>query len=148
MNRIVSLLLIPFFVLGQALPHSHAGSGITEPDGHAERPHVHVSKHDHDHGNGNGAHSHSEHQSEEGNAIDSDVVTSANEHDSDAVYLIASSDLMTLPTHSTAVDGLVANWQVAAIPLAAKSECQFHSGAPPNRYATLPIFLLTASLRL
>jgi hypothetical protein len=146
MNRIVSLLLIPFFVLGQALPHSHAGSGIAEPGGHTERPHVHVSTHHHDHGNA--AHSHSDHQSEGGNPVNSDGVTSANEHDSDAVYLVASPDLMTLPTQSTAVRGVVANWQVAVLPLAAKSECQFRSGAPPNRYAALPIFLLTASLRL
>lgn len=148
MNRLVSLLLIPFFVLGQTLPHSHAGSRIVEPDGHAERPHVHFSTHDHNHSHARGAHSHSDRPSDGDTDVDGDGLSSADGHDSDAVYLNVSPHLMTLTAQATASQGQVANWQVAVIPLAAKSECRFRSGDPPDRYAVLPIFLLTASLRL
>ena len=79
MNRTVSSILILMLLVSQSLfsvPHSHAGSSIVEPDGHAVRPHFHLHGHSHrDHHHG---HDEDERQSDE---IPLD-------HDEDAVYSV------------------------------------------------------------
>lgn len=139
MNRIVSLLLIPFFVLGQALPHSHAGSGVAEPAGHALRPHVHLHSHDY------GDHHHP--SSERNKTPLGDEVSPAADHDSDAVYLAASMQwARTYP--SIAIDVLVKEWVGYPIYVVVEKQCICRNGDPPDQYARLPIYLLKASLLL
>lgn len=78
MNRAVSSILIPLLLVSQSLfsaPHSHAGSSIAEPDGHAARPHVHS----------HGAHHHHGHH-EHGDDTPPSTGEQVPEHDSDAFY--------------------------------------------------------------
>lgn len=53
-----------------SVPHSHAGSSIVEPDGHAARPHVHFHNALHD----------------DGHDTPSSTGEQVPDHDSDAVY--------------------------------------------------------------
>lgn len=78
MNRAVSSILIPLLLVSQSLfsvPHSHAGSSIAEPDGHAARPHVHLHDAHHDHGH-----------HEDGDDTPSSTGEQVPDHDSDAFY--------------------------------------------------------------
>jgi len=57
------------------LPHSHAGSSIAEPHGHAARPHVHL----------HNAHRHDGHHHNHDKSLSS-TDEQVPDHDSDAVY--------------------------------------------------------------
>lgn len=142
MGRLLSLLLIPFFVLGQCVPHSHAGSGLAEPDGHAIRPHVHL--HGHDHG-----HDHAHEHADEGESTSAnDSLSPAAEHDSDAVYLDVSGQSLTRTSVAIGIEVHSADWVAFSVPLTFDVRSRRRTGDPPDRYRTLPIYLLTASLRL
>ncbi|QDS99260.1 hypothetical protein HG15A2_25820 [Adhaeretor mobilis] len=72
MNQTVSTILIPFLLVSQSLfsvPHSHAGTSVNEPDGHAAKAHVHWSWGNHD-----------------ADGESSPASDDEHEHDSDAVY--------------------------------------------------------------
>ncbi|PAY16878.1 hypothetical protein CKO51_24380 [Rhodopirellula sp. SM50] len=142
MTRFLSLLLIPFFVLGQCLPHSHAGSGVAEPDGHGLRPHVHLHGYDHAHDD------HHEHVDEGDSVSPNDSLSPAAEHDSDAVYLAASGQSLARTSGSIGLEVHSAEWGVCSVPLTVDIRARCRTGDPPDRYRTLPIYLLTASLRL
>jgi len=74
MNRAVSAILIPLLLVSQGIfsvPHSHAGTSVVEPEGHAARPHVHLHGADH------------HHESDESPLAPTEQVP---DHDSDAVY--------------------------------------------------------------
>jgi hypothetical protein len=146
MNRVLSLLLIPLFVLGQCLPHSHAGSGVAEPDDHALRPHLHLHGHAHD-----GVHAHDDHHqhaSEDDSASQDALLSPAAEHDSDAVYLAASSHSLTRASGTIGLEFHSADWVAFSDPLPVNLRPGWRTSDPPDRYRTLPIYLLTASLRL
>ncbi|MCM2372270.1 hypothetical protein [Aporhodopirellula aestuarii] len=159
MRRLVTLLLIPMFMLGHALSHSHAGTGVDSPRDHAVRPHLHLSSSDHAHEHGHdhhddAEHAHSHHVQHETSAEDGSLATSEDavisgvqDHDSDAIYFANSP---ATPGRSvcdvqniTAQDYLIGEEFIAD--LNASHPPLRH---PPQRYTTLPIFLLTASLRL
>ncbi len=142
MNRFLSLLLIPFFVLGQCLPHSHAGSGVAEPDGHALRPHVHLHGHDHAHDSDH------EYLDESESTSSSDSLSPAAEHDSDAVYLVASGQSLTRTSGAIGIEVHSADWVAFSVPITVDVRPRWRTSDPPDRYRTLPIYLLTASLRL
>lgn len=144
MARLPSLLLIPFFVLGQTLPHSHGGTGVVEPNGHELRPHVHVYSHGH-------GHSHDQHH-EYGvarNLIALDgSIAPASDHDSNAIYLAAANPLLTRVAADFEIEAFSTDWVAAWIPIATDTWSLRRTEHPPDQYATVPIFLLTASLRL
>lgn len=142
MNRLLSLLLIPFFVLGQALPHSHAGTGVAESSDHALRPHVHLHGHEHAHDD------HHDHADSDESPSRIDLLLPADDHDSDAVYLAASAQSLTRVSGSLAVDVHLADWAAIPMPITVDTRSRYRTSDPPDRYATLPIYLLTASLRL
>ena len=152
MRLLISLMLIPFFVLGQGLPHSHAGTCMDQTSDHAERLHVHVS----------GGHSHDQDHADEGHHHDDEAggygSKSADEgfgfcglpieHDADAIYLAASTSL---------VGRVVAGDQIDVSRYAVVIDCWLESEIqpkpagriePPERYAGVPIYLLVASLRI
>ncbi|TWU46572.1 hypothetical protein [Rubripirellula reticaptiva] len=153
MNRLVSLLLIPMFMLGQPLPHSHAGACVDQADDHASRPHVHFAQHDHHHG-----HSHAERESEtDYHRDDSGVADAAddiaaifgmNGHDDDAFYLANS----TPSHHRLSIGGEQNHFAVVPFNVPEHLGCRPMSGpqilVPLQRRSSLPIYLLTASLRL
>ncbi|MFG0261361.1 MAG: hypothetical protein ACF788_03125 [Novipirellula sp. JB048] len=152
MVRFVSLLLIPFFVLGQALPHSHAGTGMVEPDGHALRPHLHLHSHDHHHHHGDEHHHHHAEVQDPGAqaAGISAGIFPVPDHDADALYLAASGPPLTPPSPSIPIEVPVAGWDALITPLATGFDAQrrYRTSDPPDPLTTLPIYLLTASLRL
>jgi len=153
MKRLVSLLLIPMFMLGQPLPHSHAGAGVDQPDDHAARPHVHLAQQDHHHG-----HSHAEPEMEADDHRDDSGVSDADEgiaaifglngHDDNAFYLAN----LTLSHHRLSFGGEQNHFAVVQYNVPEYFGCRPMSGpqflVPSQRYSSLPIYLLMASLRL
>ncbi|MDA0810104.1 MAG: hypothetical protein O2983_13660 [Planctomycetota bacterium] len=98
MNRTVSTILIVLMLVSQSLvsvPHSHAGTSIVEPDGHAARPHFHFYDAHHDH----------EHH-EDGDDTPSSTGKQVPDHDSDSFY---AGDAPLLH------DGKVANAELTAV---------------------------------
>jgi hypothetical protein len=148
MARLVSLLLVPFFVLGQALPHSHAGTGMFEPDGHSIRAHIHVAGgHHHDH-DGDEHHHVDQSDATGSRTARSTAFSAATDHDSDAFYLAETNWTASRTVATPQIDSAVLVWTsfVPSVERAAHEGSRF--GNPPDRYAGLPIYLLTASLRL
>ena len=142
MNRIVSFLLIPFFLLGQ-LPHSHAWSGVAEAKEHASRPHVHLHGHSHAHDR-----SDHDHASSEGNTKSRVVkFLSPPDHDSDAVYLGPSRQIPP-PCPSIAVDVLLGSWISFPRRVIVGEQFRYYIADPPESCARLPIYLLKSSLLL
>lgn len=155
MNRLVSPLLIFSLLLVQSLPHSHAGSGVAQPDDHGSRPHIHLSLDSHSHG-----HSHDEHQDEAHCHQDSSDHSGelaqdgasdlycVNGHDSDAVYLAGS----TLSLHRLSANGFPSHFTSLHGDLPERfcigRTSEGEAYAPPIRHRPLPIYLLVASLRL
>lgn len=98
-RRIVSLILIPFLLLTQAVTtgHSHAGN---EPAGHGSRAHIHLhspetdEQNQHRHSHGSHCHEHKNHSDSDHEKPASDQMESLFDHDSSAVYL-NSTDLST-----------------------------------------------------
>ncbi len=155
MYPVLSQMLIPLLMLGHVLPHSHVGSGTDQPDDHAASPHVHLASHDHHHG-----HSHEEAQvsgdHHHGDSIRQSTdaeqgvpgIYGLEEHDSDAIYLASSwltygrpsgidspnSELVVAVSEA----GFIVDFSIARLV----------SGRPLRRSTSLPIYLLTASLRL
>lgn len=143
MFRAIALFLIPFFVLGPALPHSHAGSGVVAPEGHDLRPHVHLPGLDH--------HSHDDghrHHADDDDQSRRDSLESSADHDSDAIYL-ASSDLsLSRSGGSQRVEQGTMQWVSAVVVYRSGIEAALRADDPPDRCRTLPIYLLTRSMRL
>ncbi|MEO8269183.1 MAG: hypothetical protein ABI557_05655 [Aureliella sp.] len=151
MNRFVSLLLIPFFVLGQALPHSHAGTSVEQTNDHASRPHVHLSSdHSHDLHHAETSHHHNGEVDyfDSANAAGTSVSSPPFSHDADAIYLAASTSLASRVVATQKIywasDEVIVDclFKLAAVPKAGGRV------APPERCASVPIYLLVSSLRI
>lgn len=74
MNQTISTILIPLLLVSQSLfsvPHSHEGTSVNEPEGHAAKAHVHWSWANHDADSESSPASDDEHE---------------HDHDSDAIY--------------------------------------------------------------
>ena len=147
MRRLISLLLIPMFVLGQALPHSHAESGIIAPDKHGERPHVHVSVHHHQHhGNEHGHHLPSP---EDESSKQESHHDSTTDHESDAVYLVDCDLAGDRSADSLDLNSLPLGWSIVDLTSDTVSGEYLEACDPPDKPpGALPVYLLTASLRL
>ncbi|WP_146531604.1 hypothetical protein [Novipirellula artificiosorum] len=145
MNRFVSFLLIPMFLLGQALPHSHAGSAVVEPDDHSLRPHFHL------------AHSHHDDALEHGHQHDAEVVSLAglgenlhsSNHDHDAIYVAASTFSTNRAVVATQSDWLtMLDLPLPFTMVVGDLRTCSRISDPPDRCSPIPIYLLVASLRL
>lgn len=146
MGRFLTLLLIPLLLLGRPVPHSHAGSGIVSPDGHDLRPHVHLHSDHHGHHHGHHSHDRSSHKTDD---KDRKVeLVPVADHDANAVYF----SLGTVPVSKQSGSSLVQTLELIAFnptpELLAEQECRYLRWHPPDFTAKLPIYLLTASLRL
>lgn len=158
MNRLIALMLIPLFVVGNSFAHSH-GSPALSSQGY-ERAHIHVgsaSHHDgshesHDHAHGHSHHDQHQHSHEEDHGCDDTKSTpagTADDHDSDAIYLV-SVDLTLNCGDRTSVEADVQAWVHSAnssfVDLPARIQHpQLDHSPPPKR---LPLYLLNAALRL
>ena len=140
-HRLLSLILIPLFVLGPALPHSHAGSE-SAPANHGLRPHVHLHGHDHHNHGDEHHHAHDDEPSE------NDSLSTSAEHDSDAVYFAVSDQF---PSRSTALERIdlgQLQWIPAELDDPTSTATAFQVVDPPDSFPTLPVYLLNRTLRL
>ena len=161
MRSFISLLLIPLVMLGQPLPHSHAGTNVVETSDHASRPHLHVAsghaphKHaDHNHTNHsqrNSSHWDGEHHHQHANSSVANTVAAlsqSTEHDADAVYGAGTSCTVKRTPIRSDLSFVVIDRELV-VPLAMNDASPYsRTSDPPDRYAKLPLFLLIASLRL
>jgi hypothetical protein len=151
MRPLISLLPIPFFVLGQSLPHSHAGTGVEHSSDHGGRPHVHFSgSHSHDNRHVEASHHHdreAEH-SESVGVAGIGVSCPPLDHDADAIYLPTSTSFASRVVVSDQIDWVSDD---ARIYCWLELEVQPKPGGritPPQRNDGIPIYLLVASLRI
>jgi len=144
MHRLLSLILIPLFVLGPALPHSHAGSETIAPDNHGSRPHVHLHGHDH-HTHGD---EHHHHHHDDDKSSESDPLSTSAEHDSDAVYFAASDQFPSRSISLQRIDLGQLQWLPAELNDQTSPATAFQVVDPPDRFPTLPVYLLNRTLRL
>ncbi|XZE22703.1 hypothetical protein SH449x_002642 [Pirellulaceae bacterium SH449] len=145
MNRFVAILLIPFFLVGHALAHSHGTAA--HPSANHGRAHIHVASAPH-----HGHHSHESDDHHQGSDHESDEQKSAPvtpvEHDSDAIYVASADDAYT-STDRVSIE-LGSSVYVDA-PL-----CILNESRPPAVHpclltastSGLPLYLLHAALRL
>lgn len=154
MKQLISLLLIPMFVLGHVMPHSHAGTGVAESNDHASRPHLHLSvapSHHHDGDHDDGA----KHEQHGDDSVDNDSDSHGNasyslprEHDDDAIYVAQDIASHARSLGPLSVDcGDCGNARDFLGDLRVSTANVLRNRAP-DRYAVLPIYLLVASLRL
>jgi hypothetical protein len=160
MRRVIALLLIPMCLIGQGMPHSHAGTGVCEPDGHAARPHVHlhcghdhqeaVEAHGHDHAD---AADHDHHQATMASErTQAPVFAPVADHDSDAFYLgnvvpsVGRKQIVNSRDEGPLFAGSTANQEYFASLVPGRGK--FSGRAPPGFATELSILLRTASLRI
>lgn len=147
MVRLLTLLLIPILLIGRPIPHSHSGSGIVEPHDHDGQTHVHL--HSVDHSTHHAVHFHGPTVLDDKPANFDDLkLWPVDEHDADAIYLPAGSSLKFSGASSPNTDiKIVASWEVV-LKSSVERECRLQRWHPPDLGSRLPIYLLTASLRL
>jgi hypothetical protein len=156
MRRVIALFLIPMCLFGQGMPHSHAGTGVCEPEGHAARPHVHFDHHDavaaHGHHHADAADRDHHHAPVTSEKSKSHAFAPVADHDADAFYFTTlNSSLARRLTannnrHSRMFEHTAAQCWGMVLTLSGRGET---SGvAPPGGVADLPILLRTASLRI
>ena len=152
MHRLLAILLMPFFVLGNSLAHSHGSLAHQSPS--QGRAHFHVGstpQHGHEHhshGHSHDGHSHGHDQEHESDDSLPAPVKTPDDHDSDAVYVVAADFVVTISDRSSIEVGQYAAPEVvedflAAIRPPAGCELRIRSTTPE-----LPLYLLHAALRL
>ncbi len=165
-TRLLVLLLMPLFVVGNSLAHSHSTATHQSPtEGrvhfhvgsapelvhHHRDPHDHANHdhHGHDH-HGHDHHGHDHHgHDHEGDDHESDEPESAPvEHDSDAVYVVAADFVFTaFDRISIEIDSHT--FVATVICLLTDFRPSLLRDRPPLATTTpLPLYLLYAALRL
>ena len=159
-RRFLCLLLVPLMLVNQAMcfAHSHHGTDIAEPEGHASRPHFHFGDHGHHDSNRDHKHhakqSHGEHfghhpRSDEHDAAFPLEITSVSDHDANAVYF---TETVTIARDGNSVVVLSSKYvTVAAILRVAEpsDDWSLRLGQPASVFDTAcPIYLRTLSLRI
>ncbi len=172
MRSLVSLLLIPLAVLGQCLSHAHLGIGAHSLDDHSSRPHIHLSgghlhnSLDDDHHDGDHHHDglvdeeQGDHHIDIGDAnfelpqwVQPSVAPCSDfavptDHDSDAIYFADPSCAVKL-ADSVAYDDLMDfGWGRSTPFVLGNAGIRNRISHPPDRFASLPIFLTVNSLLL
>lgn len=164
MRQLISLLLIPLAMLGQCLPHSHLGSGAHSLDDHSPRPHIHLSG-GHQHASPDGDHHHDglvddgEHHNDIDAAnfelpqlVQTDrapfSVSVPADHDSDAIYFADQSCAVKLTDSVPHDDSLDFGWSKSTPFVLGNARIHNRISHPPDRFASLPIFLKVSSLLL
>ena len=160
MNRFVSLLLIPLLMLGHVLAHSHAGTGTNHLNDRAARPHIHLTSHDHHknrdhHGHAHGSalisgdhdHGDSVHPKAD-SGRDRLHLTGLNDHDSDAVYLMSSTQTYSRPRDICSPEkALVVGFNASNLFI--DFQTSLRGSTIPLRFClSQPFYILLASLRL
>jgi len=158
MYRLIAILLIPMFVVGNSFAHSH-GSAAHSSEGHG-RTHLHVgnsSHHDsshepHDHAHGHSHHDHHQHSHVEDHChkdADSTPLEVPADHDSDAIYLVSFDLALNCgdrPSIENDAQALVHNTDFSFADVRASIQRPQADHSPPLQ--RLPLYLLNAALRL
>jgi hypothetical protein len=144
------LLLIPSLLAsrGSWWAHSHAETGIVEPAGHAQRPHVHAHGHPHHH-HGDAVQRH-DHDNEHEQTTS--LSAASHSHDDDAVYFPGTSDVAVARslTAEFSANHLSTSPDVAFDDVSVPPRCRDLLGwcaALPVRAVNTPIYLRTLSIR-
>lgn len=152
MYRLLAILLMPFFVVGNSLAHSHGSAA--HPSQSQGRAHFHVGStfqqgHEHhSHGHSHHGHSHSHDQDHASDESRTGPVEKPVEHDSDAFYFVAAdfvvttSDRTSIEVSSYAIVETVEDY-LAEIRPPDRRDLRIRSTTPE-----LPLYLLHAALRL
>jgi hypothetical protein len=160
MNRFVAMALIPFFVVGSSLAHSHASAARQSPT--EGRAHIHTGSalwHAHRHE----SHGHSHHIHRHGHRHSHGPALARNhkgdtpkpiqliktvDHESDAVYF-AAEDFVGTPSARTSIE-ICSNAVVAIVEddLTGNQLQSRHDRPPHSPILELPFYLLHAALRL
>ena len=152
MNQLLAILLMPFFVVGNSLAHSHGLAAHPSPS--QGRVHFHVGstvQHGHEHkshGHSHHGHNHSHDQDHESDDSKPAPVEKPVDHDSDAVYVAAADFVYTTSDPTSIEDGLYAVVETVKDYLAAVRPPAIRDLRIPWTTPELPLFLLHAALRL
>ncbi len=159
MDRLIAILLIPLFVVGNSFAHSHGTAAHQSPI--PSRAHFHVNSdphhghdkheshehsHHHHHGHDHHGHHHDEHDQESDESKSSPLAPA--DHDSDAVYVVAADFLYTtcyriaIEIDSHAFIGTVVCLLTDFSPTVRRDR------PPLATTADIPLYLLHAALRL
>lgn len=147
MTRLLAILLVPFFVVGNSFAHSHVDAAQTSSV--ASRAHVHVGgAHEHHHGHSHHRHEDRQHEDRHDNARATCPQATPVDHDADAVYL-------TTPEYirSTSPDASAEQTSLSSDPLVGSDcyhSCLFRSFELDRSASSSgpPLYLLHAALRL
>jgi hypothetical protein len=155
MNRLIAILLIPVFVVGNVLVHSNSraahqshgqtwahihlsGGGHHDHDDHDWRSSSHHKDHHHEH----------QHHDHDQDSPDSTPPVAPVEHDSDAVYLVPSESLFTTPERCTLnIDAQFCHAASLCV-ITIANRPPILTVRPFFRTAGLPLYLLYAALTL
>lgn len=151
MNRLIAILLMPLFVVGNSLAHSHSTAGHQSPGGGRAHFHVgsapHHGHHHHDsHEHANHDHDHADHDHERDESKSAPLAPV--KHDSDAVYVVAAAFIYNACDRiSTEIDAY------SFVGTEACSLTDFRPSVLRDRSllgttTQLPLYLLHAALRL
>jgi hypothetical protein len=152
MNRLIAILLMPLFVVGNSLAHSHSTAAHQSPG--EGRAHFHVGSapqqghHNHD----SHEHANHDHHDHDGDDHDSDEHESAPvapaEHDSDAVY-VATTDFVFTACDRISIEIDAHAFVGTVVCLLTDFRPSVLRDRPPLATTTqLPLYLLHAALRL
>ncbi len=158
MHRLIAILLIPFFLVGNSLAHSHGSAAHQFPS--SGRAHIHVgsatqhghslechehSHHGHDRGH---SHGHAANQNHKSDSSKRAPVESTADHESDAIYIAASVFVGTSSARASievdscdfvdTIEGYLPGNRLPAR----------HDRPPLATTTELPLYLLHAALRL
>jgi hypothetical protein len=161
MCRLIAILLVPFFAVGNSLAHSH-GSAAHPSSSHG-RAHIHVgSDPQHSHGHASHGHSHHGHRHKHPNHRHGDAVgqncksDDSNpapielpfEHESDAVYVAAADFMVTASAQFSIEVGLCAAVETVEHYLSTIRSRTRLDRPPLAVISELPLYLLHAALRI
>ncbi len=145
-RRFVCLLLVPLMLVSQGpcFAHSHHGTGMAEPDGHASRPHFHTGGHRH-----HADHSCRDHRHGPRDAALPPAIAPVGDHDADAVYC---ADVAALACGGNSAIVLSAKHVAAAVVLRVAEPSDdrlLRLGQPLSIFdVDGPTYLRTRSLRI
>ncbi len=148
MYRIIAILLMPFFVVGNSLAHSHGSTAHQSPNpgrAHFHLVGAHHQAHEHDdHGHSHHGHSH-DHESDDSKPASAEQPI---DHDSDAVY-IAALDFMVTPSDRTLIETVsISDFETVDDYFAAIRPSPRRDYPHLATNTELPLYLRHAALRL
>lgn len=163
-THMIRLLLVPLMLANQGLcfAHTHHGTDVAVPEGHASRSHFHLgcdgrpdttNDQQHHADRSHGDHSGHDHGSAERDAALPPAITPTGDHDADVVY---GTETITLARNGSTVT-LISTIDLAASAILRVTEQTDDGllragplrGQPPSVFdAACPIYLRTLSLRI